>query len=129
MKKKRLLAVLMAAAMTFSLAACGSGGSGNASGEGESESGGTQTITMLVQQSRNFDGLQEMIKKLEEDENIVIDVQVVPDDEALNMIKMKLNSGECPDLIDYNVPAIYDIVDPAENFADMSLFKIIRFII
>lgn len=120
MKKKRLLAVLMAAAMTFSLAACGSGGSGNASGEGESESGGTQTITMLVQQSRNFDGLQEMIKKLEEDENIVIDVQVVPDDEALNMIKMKLNSGECPDLIDYNVPAIYDIVDPAENFADMS---------
>lgn len=94
MKKKRLLAVLMAAAMTFSLAACGSGGSGNASGEGESESGGTQTITMLVQQSRNFDGLQEMIKKLEEDENIVIDVQVVPDDEALNMIKMKLNFGE-----------------------------------
>lgn len=120
MKKKRLLAVLMAAAMTFSLAACGSGGSGNASGEGASESGETQTITMLVQQSRNFDGLQEMIKKLEEDENIVIDVQVVPDDESLNMIKMKLNSGECPDLIDYNVPAIYDIVDPAENFADMS---------
>lgn len=78
------------------------------------------TITMLIQQSRNFEGLQDMIKKLEEDENIKLDAQVVPDDEALNMIKMKLNSGEAPDLIDYNVPAIYDIVDPAANFADMT---------
>lgn len=36
------------------------------------------------------------------------------------MLKMKLNSGEAPDIIDYNIPAIYDIVDPAKNFADMS---------
>ena len=44
-----------------------------------------------------------MIQKLEEEENIKIDAQIVPDDESLNMIKMKLNSGECPDIIDYNV--------------------------
>ena len=44
----------------------------------------------------------------------------MPDDESLNMIKMKLNSGECPDIIDYNVPAVYDIIDPASNFADMT---------
>ena len=36
------------------------------------------------------------------------------------MIKMKLNSGEAPDIIDYNIPAVYDIVDPASNFADLS---------
>ena len=35
-----------------------------------------------------------MIEKLEKEENIVVDVQVVPDAESLNMIKMKLNSGE-----------------------------------
>ncbi len=79
-----------------------------------------RTITMLIQQSRNFEGLQNMIAKLEDEEKIITDAQVVPDDEALNMIKMKLNSGEAPDLIEYNVPAIYDIVDPAANFADMS---------
>ncbi|MEG1457902.1 MAG: ABC transporter substrate-binding protein [Acetivibrio sp.] len=77
-------------------------------------------ITALIQQSRNFDGLQQMIKKLEAEENIKIDAQIVPDDEALNIIKLKLNSGECPDIIDYNVPAIYDIIDPTTNFADLS---------
>lgn len=77
-------------------------------------------VTALIQQSRNFEGLQKMIQKLEEEENIKIDAQVVPDDESLNMIKMKLNSGECPDIIDYNVPAVYDIIDPASNFADMT---------
>ena len=63
-------------------------------------------VTALIQQSRNFEGLQKMIQKLEEEENIKIDAQIVPDDESLNMIKMKLNSGECPDIIDYNVPAV-----------------------
>ena len=77
-------------------------------------------ITAMVQQSRYYDGLKAMIEKLEKEENIVVDVQVVPDAESLNMIKMKLNSGEAPDIIDYNIPAIYDIVDPASNFADMS---------
>lgn len=117
MKKKKMLAVLLSAGMILSLAACGTEDKGTTENKKEN---GKQKITALVQQSRNFDGLQNMIKKLEKEENIKIDVQVVPDDEALNMIKMKLNSGECPDLIDFNVPAIYDIVDPAANFADMS---------
>lgn len=114
MKLKKIMASTLAATMAVSLAACSAGESGESSSGEKAE-----TITMLIQQSRNFDGLQNMIKKLEE-ENIKVDAQVVPDDEALNMIKMKLNSGECPDLIDYNIPAIYDIVDPAANFADMS---------
>lgn len=84
------------------------------------EKGEPVVITALIQQSRNFDGLQKMIQKLEAEENIKIDAQIVPDEESLNMIKMKLNSGECPDIIDYNVPAIYDIVDPAANFADLT---------
>lgn len=77
-------------------------------------------ITAMVQQSRDYDGLQAMIDKLEEEEQILVDLQVVPDDQALSLIRMKLNSDEAPDLIDYNVPAICDMVDPAENFADLS---------
>lgn len=79
-----------------------------------------QVVTMLLQQSRNFPGLNLMIEKLKTEENITVDVQVVPDDEAVNMIKMKLNSGESPDLIDFNIPAIYDIINPERNFADLS---------
>ena len=76
------------------------------------------TITAIIQQSRNFEGLQKMIDKLAKEENIIIDAQIVPDAEALSLIKMKLNSGESPDIIDYNIPAIYDIIDPESNFAD-----------
>lgn len=78
------------------------------------------TVSMLVQQSRYFDGLKKMIAKLEEEEQIRIQVQVVPDEESLYLIKMKLNAGEWPDLIDYNVPAIYDIINPEEYFEDLS---------
>ena len=44
----------------------------------------------MIQQSRYYDGLQAMIDKLKEEENIIIDVQVVPDAESLNMLKMKV---------------------------------------
>lgn len=126
MKKRQIAALLTAFAMVLPMAACGKSGQSSDGGNSSEGNGGDQkgtTITALVQQSRNFDGLQEMVKKLEEDENIKIDVQVVPDKEALNMIKMKLNSGECPDLIDYNIPAIYDIIDPEQNFADMTSWE------
>lgn len=113
---RNTMKTLLAGILAFSLTACNSPSSASTQG-GSNE---PVTLTALVQQSRNFKGLQDMIAKLEKEENIKIDVQVVPDDESLNMIKMKLNSGQAPDLIDYNVPAIYDIVDPASNFADMS---------
>lgn len=124
---KKLISAVMALTLGVSLAACGGTTASEATNNTSSAATATSettsepvTITALIQQSRNFDGLQRMIQKLEEEENIIIDAQIVPDDEAVNMIKMKLNSGEAPDIIDYNVPAIYDLVDPAEYFADMT---------
>ncbi len=141
---KKLVALALIGVMSLGIfAGCGNGNEKNAApaeqtnsnveenaGEESEESGGQEeaandageavTISAMIQQSRYYDGLQAMIDKLKEEENIIIDVQVVPDAESLNMLKMKLNSGEAPDMIDYNIPAIYDIVDPAKNFADMS---------
>ena len=122
---KKLIAGALALVMALGLVACG----GTTQSSSQPANTGSSTaepsnepvvITAMIQQSRNFDGLQAMIQKLEEEENIIIDAQIVPDDEALNMIRMQLNSGEAPDIIDYNVPAIYDIVDPAQYFADMT---------
>lgn len=125
---KKLIAGMMAFTLVVGLAACGgtppapSSSAPAASAEAAPEAAKNEpvTITALIQQSRNYDGLQKMIQKLKEEENITVDAQIVPDEESLNMIKMKLNSGEAPDIIDYNVPAIYDIVDPVQYFADMS---------
>ncbi|MGL1890968.1 MAG: ABC transporter substrate-binding protein [Spirochaetaceae bacterium] len=77
-------------------------------------------LTAMLLQSRNFDGLQEMIAKLEAEENIVIDLQVIPDDQYDNLLKIKVNSGVAPDIMDYNVPHIYDILDPDKHFEDLS---------
>lgn len=124
---KKLISALMALTLGVSLAACSSTTASESVTTSNSVAAATSettsepvTITALIQQSRNFDGLQKMIQKLADEENIIVDAQIVPDDEAVNMIKMKLNSGEAPDIIDYNVPAIYDLVDPAEYFADMT---------
>lgn len=118
---KKLVSVGLTCALSVGLlAGCNSSKSADNQAAENKKSDEKVTISAMIQQSRYYDGLQAMIEKLEKEENIVVDVQVVPDAESLNMIKMKLNSGEAPDIIDYNIPAVYDIVDPASNFADLS---------
>ncbi len=118
---KKVVSIGLACALSVGLlAGCGTSKENGTQTTQEKNSNEKVTISAMVQQSRYYDGLQAMIEKLEKEENITVDVQVVPDAESLNMIKMKLNSGEAPDIIDYNIPAVYDIVDPASNFADLS---------
>lgn len=136
MKNKKFLAVFLSCVMAAGVLS-GCGGTAAAGTEAsktaettapvetvaaavDAAKGEQVVVTALIQQSRNYSGLQKMIEKLEKEENIKIDAQIVPDEESLNMIKMKLNSGECPDIIDYNIPAVYDIIDPESNFADMT---------
>lgn len=78
------------------------------------------TVTAMITQSRNYEGLQKMIQKLKDEENIIIDAQVVPDDQYTTLMKMKVNSGESPDLIDYNIPSVYYELDPEQFFLDLS---------
>ena len=124
LKAKKLLSLLVAGALAASmLTACaGSPASGTA---GSTVSGETPPtvenkerveITGMVQQSRNYAGLQAMVEKLEKEENIVIDFQVVPDDQFDNLLQMKVNSGEAPDLIVYQFPQLYSQVNPEEHF-------------
>ncbi|RGC96979.1 extracellular solute-binding protein [Subdoligranulum sp. AM23-21AC] len=128
LKAKKLLSLLVAGALAASmLTACaGSPASGTeGSTAGSTVSGETPPtvenkerveITGMVQQSRNYAGLQAMVEKLEKEENIVIDFQVVPDDQFDNLLQMKVNSGEAPDLIVYQFPQLYSQVNPEEHF-------------
>ena len=119
MKMKKIVSIVLAAAMTASLAVgCRSDSSPESNGD---NSGREQVkLTALICQSRNYEGLQKMIQKLEEEENIVIEAQVVPDDQYTTLVKTKVNTGEAPDLIDYNIPTVYGELDPAEFFVDLS---------
>lgn len=129
--KKRLLSVVCAVMAAVMFVGCGSSSSSAAANSGGSAVGSSSTeggekerreITATVMQSRNVPGLQKMIDKLAEEENIVVDLQVVPDDQYDNLIKMKLNSGEAPDLIDYNMPKICGFLgnEPEKYLVDLS---------
>ena len=87
--------------------------------ESAEESSEPVTLSVMMQQSRVYPGLEKMIDKLEKEENIIFDMQVLPDDEFKNVLQMKLNSGEAPDLIDYNTNNFVDL-DPDANLYDLS---------
>lgn len=77
LKAKKLVSLLMAGVLAASvLTACG-GSTAGSTASGETASAGETKerveITGMVQQSRNYAGLQAMVEKLEEEENIVID--------------------------------------------------------
>lgn len=78
------------------------------------------TVSVLMQQTRYYDGFVAMVDKLEEEEGIILDIQVVEDSNMDSVLQMQINSGEAPDIIDYNIPNIYGIVDPTEYLADLS---------
>ena len=132
-KTVRLLSLSLAAMLAVgSLAGCGQQSPSSASAAPDSVAASSEgtapgtnkkepvTITAMITQSRNYDGLKNMIKKLEAEENITIDCQVVPDDQYQNMMIMKFNSGEIADIVDYNIPDIYNVVDPEKFMADLS---------
>ena len=121
MKKKKLLKVLSGVCVvTMSLGMLSGCGGNSTDSDGQTGKQETRKVSAMVQQSRNYKGLQKMVDKLEEEEGIVIDMQIVPDDQYVNLLQMKVNSGEAPDMIDYNLPYLFETLNPEEHLADLS---------
>ena len=133
MRNRKWTALMLAGVMSLSLMACGENAvnsSEEPSGEpvqeatgNETEDGGDETkepsgekveLTGMVQQSRWYSGLQNMVDKLAEQENIHIEFEVIPDDQYDNLMKMRLNSHEAPDLIVYQFADLFAGVNPEE---------------
>lgn len=106
MKKtaKSILCLTMAAIMTASLAGCGSDSSGG--GEGDSSSKGGVTLTFGSHQSGlpTSGIVQDLAKDFEAETGIKIDFQISPDAQWRDLIKVKLDSGEAPDIICVDTP-------------------------
>lgn len=123
---KKAIAICLCIVMIASLSAC-SGSKSKESNSKEVQSvestdkrpGEKVELTGIVQQSRWYSGLQDMVKKLADEQNIVIDFQVVPDDQYDNLLKMKLNAKEAPDLIAYQFADIFAAVNPENFFAPL----------
>ena len=103
---KRLLGVSMAAVLTVGLlGGCGSDGDGG-SGGGESSGGKGVTLTFGSHQSGlpTSGIVQDLAKEFEEETGIKVDFQISPDAQWRDLIKVKLDSGEAPDIICVDTP-------------------------
>lgn len=117
---KKGIITCLCIAMTVSFSACGKARVNSDSEDSKSKRTMEKVeLTGMVQQSRWYSGLQDMVQKLADEENIVIDFQVVPDDQYDNLLKMKLNSDEAPDLIAYQFADIFAAVNPEDFFAPL----------
>ncbi len=77
-------------------------------------------VTMLLRESSQSLGLDRMIKKVYVEEKIRVDVQIIPDNQADSIIRMKVNTGEVPDILDYDIPYVYGLIEPELYLEDLS---------
>lgn len=78
------------------------------------------TVTATVKQSRYTRGLEKMIEKLSQEENIIVECQVVPDEQSSSIIKMRASSYELTDMVDSNFPDLYNQIDASKYLEDLS---------
>lgn len=133
--KRIALPLTMTLAMLIA-AACGSNANddsnGNASAgaspsaatsEANAEDGAKKeavTVSLLTSQAKYKEAYQKIAQKLKEDENITLDIQVVPDDQYYNLVKTKIATKEVPDILMNNAPSEYITIDAPNNMVDLS---------
>ncbi len=79
-----------------------------------------QTVNMLMSQGRYYDTYKKLQDKLKAEENITLDIQVVPDDQYYNLVQTKIAARDVPDIIAKNAPTQYEEVDAMKNMVDLS---------
>ena len=111
MKKtvKKAVGVLLAAVMTAGMLA-GCGGSGKESGQAAEAGSGTPKSNVTLTFGSHQSGLptsgivHDMAREFEAETGIKIDFQISPDAQWRDLIKVKLDSGEAPDIICVDTP-------------------------
>lgn len=102
---KRLVGFSMAAVMTAGLlGGCGSDSDGGDSGESSGGKGVTLTFGSHQSGLPTSGIVQDLAKEFEEETGIKVDFQISPDAQWRDLIKVKLDSGEAPDIICVDTP-------------------------
>jgi len=84
-------------------------------------SGKKVTLTLLMGNTGNRDGLNAVIKKIEEKLNIATEVELRPGGaEGENIIRTRLAVGESTDMHIFNSGALLGTLNPTKNFVDVT---------
>lgn len=118
MKRRRLL---VAAALTLAVSFNGCGQEQNNSGNSGKEK---ITLTFGTHQSGipSCGVVQDLAQQFEEETGIAIDFQISPDAQWRDLLKVKLDSGEAPDIfcVDADPLSLYSRIMPDVNAVDLS---------
>lgn len=138
MKLKKLTAFLLASAMVIgSLAGCGSSSEDNSKTDGEekvTENASTDdsevedeaedkkfegvTLTLLNRSSATPKGVLDQACAVAE-EKFGFKIEIEPCDED-NVVKTRLATGDCPDLLIYNTGSLLSSLNPSQYFMDLT---------
>jgi raffinose/stachyose/melibiose transport system substrate-binding protein len=116
--KKKIFAVLSSAALFAGIMAGCSSNSDSASGEKESDQ---VTLTLLVDNQTNLDGMKAVTDAIEEKYDIKTEYELRPGGgEGDNLVKTRLATGDMTDLMAYNSGSLFQSLNPEKNFLDIS---------
>ena len=105
MKRKRLLAFVLAAAMAGSLVTgCGSSGSDGKEGSGSSSSGGTGKVYYLNFKPEQADQWVELAQTYTDETGVQVDVQTAASGTYESQLKSEMAKDEAPTLFQVNGP-------------------------
>ena len=122
MKRKRLIALLLTAAMTGSLlAGCGSSGGDSGSGSGSGDSKATGKVYYLNFKPEQADQWVELAKQYTDETGVQVDVQTAASGTYESQLKSEMAKDEAPTLFQVNGPVglatwkdyCYDLSDSA----------------
>ena len=122
MKRKRLIALLLTAAMTGSLlAGCGSSGGDSGSGSGSGESKATGKVYYLNFKPEQADQWVELAQQYTDETGVQVDVQTAASGTYESQLKSEMAKDEAPTLFQVNGPVglatwkdyCYDLSDSA----------------
>lgn len=101
MRRGRMVSLVLSAAMSLSLAACGGNsgsGSQGASGAGSASSGGSAQLSVAIWDNAQLAGLKEIMGDFTEETGIAVDLQVVPWDQYWTLLEAGAQGGSLPDV-------------------------------
>jgi raffinose/stachyose/melibiose transport system substrate-binding protein len=117
--KNKIFAVLSSAALFAGILA-GCSNNDSASGEKDEDSGQV-TLTILVDNQSNLDGMKAVTDAIEEKYDIKTEYELRPGGgEGDNLVKTRLATGDMTDLMAYNSGSLFQALNPEQNFVDIT---------
>lgn len=113
--------IIAAAALAISLSACSRNGSDVTEPiQLNADEKQAQTVTMIIAQGRYKDVYKKMFSKMKSEENITVQLEVVPDAQYNDLATTKIAAREVPDIMVHIVPQRYYEFDAPKNMLDLS---------